>query len=60
MTEVVASLLEFHTIALRTGKTLWSFDRSECNRVDNGKALLMEFLSFQLTLAHLNSVLVWF
>ena len=35
---IVATLMlvwasSFNPIALRTAKTLWSFDRSECNRV---------------------------
>ena len=35
-------LVHFNPIALRTAKTLWSFGRSECNRVKH-KYLCMHF-----------------
>ena len=30
----ISQVLGFNPIALRTAKTLWSFGRSECNRVN--------------------------
>ena len=35
--------LQFIPIALRKAKTLWSFDRSECNRVKSGSIFVPNY-----------------